>query len=190
MQKNKSLHSLLRDIDSTTHLKRIERICSNNPGYGENPLAYFETYYNFRKTLTHAVFNYESDASITVQGQTGQQLLSLPNFERLTHPNAINNHGYFGDLTMDDFSAMCPKLRSLQFISSSTVRNAFDASLKYALGGLKNQVGLWSVIEDNLRELDIHLSTLSSTYIDIITKYPPSRLKKFSVTLSDQDMAE
>lgn len=83
--------ALLREVDPTVYLKRIERIYGGFPNLGNNtqePTSHFDTYYNFRTTLTHVTVNYaqEEDVISTLGGdQIGDVLELLPHFEHLTH---------------------------------------------------------------------------------------------------------
>lgn len=51
--------ALLRDIDSTTHLKRIEIVDTGAPGYQHDPKEHLATFYSFHSTLSHLVLKYE-----------------------------------------------------------------------------------------------------------------------------------
>lgn len=56
--------ALLRDIDSSKYLKRIEKISGGEEENG--PMVNFATYYNFRATLKHLVFHYIEGATLTL----------------------------------------------------------------------------------------------------------------------------
>lgn len=70
---------LLRNLDSSMYLKRIERIYSKSPSrYHQGHHAYFATYYNFRATLTHVHLNYSIPATATLNGDLVTCLHSYP----------------------------------------------------------------------------------------------------------------
>lgn len=168
-RRNNIYMAYLRDIDSTTYLKRIERIYSKNPGSGQDPLAHFATYYDFKRTLTHAVYNHSANTTVTLENQVGDALSFLPNFESLTHLTFNNGLDQIDDFTVYDMSAICPKLRSLRFsndyINAPDAPDALDRSLNDILGGLNKEEALLNSIQENLQALEIYLSNLSSTYV-------------------------
>lgn len=61
------------------------------------------------------MLQYSKDATLTLNGRTDDALSFLSDFPNLTHLNVLD---WFG-LTIYDVSILCPKLRSLEFHSSS-----------------------------------------------------------------------
>lgn len=104
--------NILRDADNATlpHIKEIL------PGTGSYSLSqnFFQTFYNFRQTLTHLHIEY-ADHDFIMEGQTGSMLSFLPNFQCLTHVWIDNNHD--NQLSFIDVLNACPQLVKLNFRS-------------------------------------------------------------------------
>lgn len=140
-------------------------------------------------TLTHLVLKNYKKVPITVNGTTDDAFNFLRNFDNLTHLEAANEYRFHGDLKIYDFSKVFPKLHSLKVDSRYSI--IFDNHLNTVLDGLnsKQEKEILKLINKNLQELDIHLPTLSSRYIDLITTiYSPAQLKRLSITLYFIDM--
>lgn len=153
--RNKSHYStLLCNIDSATYLKRLEQICGLT----------LEACYNCYATLTHLVFSYSENATITIDGEEKDLPGLLPNFECLTHLWFWTGSQ---EVTMTDLSLLCPKLLSLAFYSDHI--DISEESLNKTLAKMDEQKQVVNTINQNIKELDLHLSNLSSKYINLIT---------------------
>lgn len=183
---NNTYMTYLRNIDSTIYLKHIEKIWGGRASRNQDHYAYFATYYNFRKTLTRAALNLtQHKPTLILDGKTGDALSFLSDFECLNELVFGNNEEYSGDLTIYDVSRICPKLHTLFF----DYRHAdiSDQRLNVILGGLGKEMEFLSTINHNIQELNMHLPTLSSSYINLITRCIPTHMKTLSITLYDTD---
>lgn len=101
--------------------------------------------------------------------QPGDSLTFLSGFGCLNELIFYNNEENTGDLTTYDLSRICPKLHSLTF--NYRHANVSSECLDAIVAGLDDQNQLVNTINQNLRELNLHRPTLSSSYIDLLIKY-------------------
>lgn len=79
-----------------------------------------------------------------------------------------NNEEYTGDLMIYDVQRRCPILRTLFFDYRND--DVSERRLDVILGILDTEKEFISTVNHNLQELILHLPTLSSGYINLITR--------------------
>lgn len=73
-------------------------------------------------------------------------------------------------------------------VLDSRYSNVSDERVNTILVGLDEQKDLLNTIHQNLKELNLHVSILSGSYIELITKCLPPHLESLSITIYDVDM--